>query len=241
MDEPPIKMFIHGINRYRFEKEWPLARTEWTKLYLERYQTLATEFVTEFDTEPDVLVHNPPSIYRYNGPEDVPFIKYLTPVLNKPMEITGPVVLTLYASIDREDANLHAKLFDVSPNGEKRLVSTGNLRASHRALIKGESKPWFPVHDNTKAVPVKPGEVNEYTIKMSVVTNVFQTGHRIELDIPSMKISPPGYIGSQYGLIPDASQTIYKIYRDARHPSHITLPVIPETPEELWVNQSSYF
>jgi predicted acyl esterase len=23
-----------GINKWRFESEWPLARTEWTKLYL---------------------------------------------------------------------------------------------------------------------------------------------------------------------------------------------------------------
>jgi predicted acyl esterase len=241
MDEPPIKMFIHGVNWYRFENEWPLARTEWTKLYLERYQTLATEFVTEFDTEPDVLVHNPSSIYRINGPEDMPFIKYLTPVLVKPLEITGPVVLTLYASIDREDANLYAKLYDVSPNGEKRPVSTGDLRVSHRALIKDESKPWLPIHDHTKAVFVKPGEINEYVIKMSVIANVFQTGHRIELDIPSMNLSPPAYIGSQYGHIPNSSQITYKIYRDARYPSHITLPVIPDTPEELWVNQSSYF
>jgi len=236
MDEPPIKMFVHGVNRYRFEKEWPLARTEWTKLYLERYETLEKELIPGVETQPDVLVHNPPSIIRINGPEDVPSIKYATRPLNKPLELTGPVTLYLHAAIDMEDANLHAKLYDVSPNGDKRLVSTGDLRASHRALVKEESKPWLPVHNHTKAIPVKPGEINEYVIKMSVISNVFQTGHHIELQIPSMNLKPPGYVGSQYGLIPSATQTIYKIYRDTKYPSHLLLPVIPETPSELWLD-----
>jgi hypothetical protein len=34
MDEPPIKVFVEGIKKWRFENEWPLKRTEWTKFYL---------------------------------------------------------------------------------------------------------------------------------------------------------------------------------------------------------------
>jgi len=235
MDEPPIKLFVHGANRFRFENEWPLARTEWTKLYLERYETLTTELIPGVESSPDILVHKPPSIFRINGPEDVPFIRYSTVPLAKPVEMTGPVALYLYAAIDVEDANFHAKLYDVSPNGSKRLVSSGDLRASHRTLIKKESKSWAPVHDHTKAVPVKPGEINEYAIKMSVVSNVFQVGHRIELEIPSMNLRPPAYVEAQCGLMPSALQTVYRIYRDAKYPSHLLLPVIPETPSELWL------
>lgn len=235
MDEPPIKLFVHGVNKYRFEKEWPLERTKWTKIYLERYETLATELIPGVQTPPDILVHKPASIVRINGPEDVPFIRYATVPLTKPLEVTGPVALYLYAAIDVEDANFHAKLYDAFPDGGKRLVSSGNLRASHRMLRKGKSKPWLPVHDHTKAVPVKPSEINEYVIKMSVASNVFQTGHRVELEIPSMNLRPPGYVEAQYGLMPSALLTTYKIYRDAKYPSHLLLPVIPETPSELWL------
>ena len=36
MEEPPIKLFIKGKNEWRYEYEWPLARTQWTKFYLRR-------------------------------------------------------------------------------------------------------------------------------------------------------------------------------------------------------------
>ena len=34
VDEPPLRLFIMGVNRWRDEHEWPLARTSWEKWYL---------------------------------------------------------------------------------------------------------------------------------------------------------------------------------------------------------------
>ena len=34
MDEPPVRLFVMGENRWRSENEWPLARTEYTRFYL---------------------------------------------------------------------------------------------------------------------------------------------------------------------------------------------------------------
>ncbi len=34
VDEPPLRLFIMGINQWRDENEWPLARTDWQKWYL---------------------------------------------------------------------------------------------------------------------------------------------------------------------------------------------------------------
>ena len=34
LDEPPLRLFIMGINEWRDEHEWPLARTQWQKWYL---------------------------------------------------------------------------------------------------------------------------------------------------------------------------------------------------------------
>ena len=43
MDEPPIRLFVMGENRWRFEHEWPLARTEWTEYHLRRWGLLSPE------------------------------------------------------------------------------------------------------------------------------------------------------------------------------------------------------
>jgi len=34
IEEPPVRIFVMGENRWRFENEWPLARTEYVKYYL---------------------------------------------------------------------------------------------------------------------------------------------------------------------------------------------------------------
>lgn len=34
MDEPRVKIFVMGVNKWKFENEWPLARTQYTKFYL---------------------------------------------------------------------------------------------------------------------------------------------------------------------------------------------------------------
>ena len=229
MDEPPIKIFVMGVNRYRYEKEWPLSRTRWTKLYLQRYKKLDTEPERDEDIPPDILVHEPPTISLAT---DTPSCRYATEPLTRPIEVTGPVALNLYAAIDVEDANFIAKLWDVSPNGE-RPISSGTLRASHRTLVEERSKPWLPVHDHTNSVPVKPGQVEEYAIEMTVTSNVFQLGHRIELEIKTMDPSPDS---TSVGPIPSPWVTIYRIYRDAKYQSHLMLPVIPETPPELWID-----
>ena len=40
---PPIKIFVHGINEWHYENEWPLARTKWTKFYLRSRNRLLSE------------------------------------------------------------------------------------------------------------------------------------------------------------------------------------------------------
>ncbi|MCJ7596470.1 MAG: CocE/NonD family hydrolase, partial [Desulfobacterales bacterium] len=238
MDEPPIKIFVHGANRYRFENEWPLERTEWTRFYLQKFKKLDTARQRDAEGQPDIFFHDPNRPYT---PSRIPLepessLKYSSEPLTKPVEVTGPIALSLYAAIDVADANFIAKLSDVARDGKK-VVSVGHLKASHRALLDSESTPWRPVHDHTKAVPIKPGEINEYAIEMAAGSHVFQSGHRIELEIKSMDPAPAPYTGGTSILcIPSPWVTTYKIYHEEDYPSHIMLPVIPETPPDLWLD-----
>jgi putative CocE/NonD family hydrolase len=36
LDGPPVRIFVMGENRWRHEREWPLARTKYTKVYRAR-------------------------------------------------------------------------------------------------------------------------------------------------------------------------------------------------------------
>ena len=231
MDEPPIKIFVTGVNKYRYEHEWPLARTQWTKMYLRTFEGLSLEPEPR-DPAPDPLVHRPPIISSH-----VSSIIYSSLPLDDPLEITGPVTLYLYVSVDQEDANLVAKLWSVGPGGDRVPLGRGQLKVSHRALDEEKSKPWRPYHTHTAPEPVIPGEVYEYAIGLPPTSYVFQSGHHMELEVTTadpIRI-PWWHRMNVMGPLPSMKLTYYKIYRDEKHQSHVLLPVIPETDAELWV------
>ena len=217
MDEPPIKMFVMGVNKWRFENEWPLARTQWTKFYLHPGGRLSAEAPGR--SEPDTFSQPAP----YLDPT-VYCLRYATGPLDEELEVTGPLALYLDASIDIDDTNWMADLVDVDPEGGRQLVSAGHLKAAHRALDERKSSPHLPIHPMQSPVPVPPGEVIEYAIAMMPTCNVFQKGHSIELTIRNQDdvLSRLGTWGVY--MLPFMRTVTHNIHFGS---SHLLLPVIP--------------
>jgi len=234
LDEPPLKLNIFG-GGFRYETEWPLARTEWRKLYLRSFGKLRWEPDPETEVPPDCFTHLPPNIT-----DEVPAITYTTDPFTRPMEFTGPVTLYLHAALDAADANFLVNLWVILPHGGRHPVSRfGALKASHR-LIPERSKPWAPVHDHTRAVPVIPGEVYEYVIEINPMGWVIPAGHALQLEIKAMDPHPQqqtmwtGKTGNM-GAIPSAQAIHYRLFRDHRYRSHLLMPLIASTPSEQWL------
>jgi predicted acyl esterase len=223
MNEPPIKRFVSGANQWCYEKEWPFARTEWTKFYLRSNGRISTEPETIDDLTPNSFVQEPLTVTT-----EIKSLKYVTPPLIKDTEIAGPIALYLYASIDTDDTNWIVTLNDVNTDGSRATLSRGHLKASHRAIDEGRSKPWRPYHPHTKSEPVVPGQVYEYAIEIQPISHVFKAGHRIGLEMVSMDAPPP--LGYHYLFHVGSSKvTLHKIYCDRKRPSHLLMPVIPKT------------
>ena len=91
-------------------------------------------------------------------------VEYLSAPMTEDVEVVGPVALYLYASIAGEDADFIVKLMDIAPDGSAFVLSRGWLKASHRELDLEKTKPWQPYHPHSRAVPVTPGEVNEWPV-----------------------------------------------------------------------------
>jgi uncharacterized protein len=217
-DEPPIKLFVMGINKWRFENEWPLKRTEWTKFYLQPGGGLSAEPV-KGKTEPDSLTQPAP----YLDPT-VYCLTYTTDILKQDMEITGPMALYLEAAIDKTETNWMADLVDVDEKGARMLVCTGYLAAEFRALDQVKTKPYLPVHPRQDPVPVPPGEKVEYAISLMPSSNVFKKGHRMQLIIRNQDdlMSRLGLWGVY--MLPHMQTTRHDIHFGK---SHLLLPVIP--------------
>lgn len=223
MDEPPIRLFTMGTNQFRYENEWPLARTQWTPFYLRPFGQLSPE-PDPGTPDPDPLLHRPPIISTERSS-----LRYATPPASTPLEITGPVVLNLFAALDQPDGNFVAKLWVVGHGGERFPLGRGVLKASHRALDEEQSTFWNPVQTHRNPQPVVPGEVNEYSIGFPSTSCVILPGQHLELEITTcdpMEIDWH-HIINVMGPLPSMTLTYYKLYRDKDHQSHLLLPVIP--------------
>ena len=251
MDEPPVKIWVMGANKWRYAKDWPLPETKWTNYYLNSWERMRTQPFTPSSRdsyeEPDTFVQMP-----LTQTNKVQRLRYMTEPLAEDTLVIGPIALHLYAAIDQEDTNWIVILKDVGPDvsvrtareGERdvpsnlpeRELTRGWLKASHRALDAKRSKPWKPWHPYTRKAqkPVVPGEVTEYAIEILSTANLFQKGHRICLDITTLDM-PTGTRGmTNVEYIPyhlcSSKTTVHKIYHNEKYPSHLVLPIIPLGP-----------
>lgn len=225
MDEPPIKMFVMGINKWKFEDEWPLARTQWTRFYLHPEGGLSSEAVAG-EPDPDSFTQPAP----YLDPT-VYCLKYRTAPMTADMEVTGPVACYLEAAIDTDDTNWMVDLVDVAPDGTRQLLSTGYLKAKFRALDEAKSRPFQPIHPRQESVPVQPGEVNTYAIQMMPTANIFKKGHSAELIIRNQDdiLSRLGTWGVY--MLPFMQTVTHRIHLGN---SYVLLPLIPAQSSRAW-------
>ena len=251
-DEPVVKVWIQGENKWRTYGGWPVPEARWTKYYLHSWEKLTAKghlpaTHTYVNEPPDAFVQMPPT--QTNRIER---LRYLTDPLPEETLVVGPISLTFWASLDVDDTNWIVILKDVGPDvsvqsarpGERefpkdlpeRELTRGWLKASRRRLDPERSKPWKPWHTLSPETiqPVIPGEINEYQVEILSTANLFKEGHRICLEITSLDLAE-GAAGETYAeYLPNhvcSSKTVlHKIFHNAEYPSHLLLPVI--TPAE---------
>jgi predicted acyl esterase len=235
VQEPEVAIFDAGTRAWRYENEYPLARTQWTPFYLGAgaagpatqppYGLLSREMPGEQD--PD-RYRMPDSYAQLTAGKSV--VSYLTPPLERDLRVWGPASLTLHASSSAPDTVWFVKVFDVPPSAPPQLATRGILKASFRAVDQAKSKPGQPYHPFRQQDLLEPGRVYDFEIELSPLCRTFRRGHRIELQIASEDIqytNPLRQIDLQ--LLPWPVENA--IHHDRSRPSHLLLPLIPDTPE----------
>jgi putative CocE/NonD family hydrolase len=148
---------------------------------------------------------------------------FQTPPLDRDVEVTGRVIVKLWASSSATDTDFTAKLVDVYP--PSRDFPAGIDLNIGDSIVRGRYRMG-----PGKAQPMAPGQAYEFTIEMYPTSLVFRKGHRIRLDISSSNF-PRFDVNPNTGEPLNANRrwTIAEntVYLDAAHPSHIVLPVVP--------------
>jgi uncharacterized protein len=222
MEEPPIEILVQGIDKVRFENEWPLARTQWTKVYL-RDRGLLSEEPSTTSELPESFINN-----THWKVGELPSVKYTTPPFEDNVEVTGPIALYLSGSISAADANWMVVLKDIDPNGKEVLVTRGWLKASRRTLDKSKSKPYQPFQSHTESVPVEPGKVYDYAIEIRETSYVFKRGHSLQLVIKGEDTPYEEDASRTYFHLPNMINTKHTIWHNSLHRSYLLLPIIKD-------------
>jgi predicted acyl esterase len=178
----------------RSEHEWPLARTRWTRFYL--------------DPATDALEPQPSTgeaQRRFAAMGDG--LTFLTPPLERETEITGPIAAKLFVSSSTSDADLFLVLRVFSPDMKEVTfqgaidphtpVAQGWLRASHRKLDPVLTLPYRPYHTHDEKQPLAPGEIVELDIEIWPTCIVIPAGYRIGLSVRGRDYVYPGGSGGR--------------------------------------------
>lgn len=84
----------------------------------------------------------------------------------------------IFGEIDQPDTNFILRLRDEAPGGSRQLIKSGYLKASHRAL-DDRTTEGNPYHPHTRLLPVEPGVIEEYVLRLYPFAATFLPGHRL--------------------------------------------------------------
>ncbi len=255
MDEPPVKLAIRkggGEVEWRFENEWPLARTQWTKFFLDLSEPMAGKAANTGTLAAANPAKAGARTYFASGLSKVGSASASSTQLNagamqsgmgisldtaslpQDTEITGPVAAVLWVSSSTEDMDIFLTIRNIDPGGndvwevgqqgQQVPVAKGWLRVSHRELDPELSLPYRPYHRHKRRLYLKPGEIVQVQVEIWPTCMVFKQGHRIRLDI-----QPRDGVGSVHytHYHADYNTGTNTIYAGGDKESYLLLPVIP--------------
>ncbi len=228
----PVRIYVMGENVWRDEKEWPLARTQYTPFYLRSAGRANTSLGDgRLSFEPPAA-DEPGDSYVYDPRRPVPsrggamlgpragiaaqndvearkdVLVYSTEPLEQDLEITGPVSAVLHVSTTAPNTDFTVKLVDVHPDSKAYNISDGILRRAYSAQAS-------------------PGEI---TIELWPTSMLFRRGHRVRIEVSSSNY--PRYdrnpnTGRDIATETSPVAATQTVYHGASTLSRIILPVIP--------------
>ena len=189
---PRVHLRVRTVNDEfvdRDEHEWPLARTDWTKLFLNPDgETL--------DQQPVVAAGE----LTYQGMSEG--ATFTSEPLEVQTEITGPIAARIFVSSSTTDTDLLLVLRVFDPDGGEvtfqgandphHPVAQGWLRLSHAKLDPELTTPHQPYHSHTELQPITPGEIYQADVEIWPTCVVVPAGYRIALTVGGRDYEYPG-------------------------------------------------
>ncbi len=260
LKQPEALMFQTGSNKWVAHDKWPPKDAVSKKLYFQPNGKLAFDAAASAkpqaaDDDNDRYVSDPakPIPYRprpvtptYPGKEwqtwmveDQRFVhqrpdvlSYETEPLEEDVTVAGALTAKLFASTSGTDSDFIVRVIDVYPQTYPKDPTMGGFQL----LISGEPVRARFRKSFEKPEPVKPGEVNEYTIDLHWRHHCFRKGHKIMVQVqstwfPLIDRNPQQFVPNIFEAKDADFQTAeQRVYRSAGKASYVGLEVMKSDP-----------
>lgn len=230
---PSIRLQTRRIDApvaVRFEREWPLVRTSWTRLYLTP-KTLSLDTDIAAETSSASFVAKRESV------------TFMTPAFARNMEITGPIAARLFISSTTEDADLVCVMRVIDPAGDEVTfqgasapevpLTMGWLRATHRKVDPAKSTPWRPWHTHDALQNLTPGDIYAVDVEILPTSVALSAGFRLALTIQAHDWEKSrNFQDDAWDKRAERYSGTTTLYGGGHHAGYLLLPVIAEEGEE---------
>jgi uncharacterized protein len=247
-------VFESGSNRWRAFDRWPPAAGN-RNLYFQAGGRLSFDPPTDDDRSFDSYLSDPehPVPYRRRPvqrtydprgsgwyawlTEDQRFVDnrpdvltWRTEPLAQDVTIGGSIAAQLFAATTGSDADWVVKLIDVYPDsveGDPKMGGYELMVASE--ILRGRYRTGFD-----RPTAIRPGRIEAYRVDLHQQSYRFLEGHRIMVQVqstwfPLYDRNPQTFVPNIFAARPaDFRPATQRVYRSARHPSHVTIPVLTE-------------
>jgi hypothetical protein len=234
LDTPPVRLEVRSsrdaIHEIRNEHEWPLARTQYTQLYLSgQPQSLALE-KPEQAIEVAYPAKNGNALFNFKFTEDTELSGYMK--LRVWAEARpgnagekSPDDMAMFVAVNKLDRDGTAVHFNGSVGNKRDMVTRGDCRVSRRALDPVESTEWHPVQIGTLEQKLNAGEIVPVDIELYPSSTFFSVGEALQLIIASNEIipSPP------YRKDVSCNHGEHVLHFGGNYDSHLLVPRIAAT------------
>jgi hypothetical protein len=141
---------------------------------------------------------------------------YTSEPLKDGLEVTGPIVPTLYVSSDVKDTDFTVKVLDVYPDGRAYNLDESIQRMRFR-------------EGYGKKVWMEKGQVYKVTLQPLNTSNYFAPGHRLRIEVSSSNFPRFDRNLNTGGNNYDESKGVIarnSVHHSKQYPSHITVTVV---------------
>lgn len=223
----------------KVNRTFPLEDTKWTDVYLHADGKLS-EKKPPGDGGSSVYVSGSPRqsawVYQAGHEAGAPLtteegpdgLNFTSEKFRQPTALIGPATATLFMSSTSPDTELFVQVIDEAPDGSRYYVQRGLLKATHRAILPGQSDRladgtiYRPHRPHTNPTNLEPGKVYRYLVEIFPFGHVFRPGHKL-----IVKITTPPIVESFYAYVPKRVPGVNTVLHDAKHPSSLMLPFVP--------------